>query len=149
MASPAVPPIISPTHQNVFVHFFHVVGSLFTTVKSKVSSVFISLFGADAAAKFSAGVHALLESDLGVLALDAVNAVASLKLGGAESRAAAFSKLVEDAKAKGIEASESIYNMLIEVALQKVKGNVGVESVTPAAPVPAPETPAAPAAPSV
>src|SRR5689334_5333548 len=95
-------------------------------VKQKVSAFFVKVFGADAAQKFAEGSVALLKTAAGVLAMDAVEYAAGLKLGsGADARAAATNKLTSDAKAQGINLTNSVINMLIELAVQAlVKQNI-------------------------
>jgi hypothetical protein len=97
--------------------FFGKVKNFFVGVKVKVSAVFVQLFGQDAAEKFGHAALAILNTALGTIVQDAVLAVASLKIGGDAKRGKAFDKIVVDAKAKGIEASSSIVNMLIELAV--------------------------------
>jgi hypothetical protein len=105
--------------------------SLFSKISSfvhgaavKVSDVFVKIFGKDAAEKFAQGALALLKTAEGKLAIDAVEAVSSLSLDASGKRAAAFDKLASDAKAQGIEVSESIGNLLIETAVAFLKGHI-------------------------
>ena len=123
---------------------------LFTTIKTEVSGLFVKLFGADAAAKFAVGAEALLKTSLGVIATDAVTATASLAATGdtAGARAAAFEKIGTDAAAQGIAVTNSVKNMLVELAVQKLQGAVAVLNTstpttsTPPADASTPEPPA-------
>lgn len=134
-ATPAEP---APTHVNVFVHFFLGLKNKFITVKTVVNTIFVKLFGADASAEFAASVHKLLSSKIGQLAEEAVAAFAGLAIGGDTSgaRLAAFEKLAKDAVAAGVGASESIYNLLIELAVQKAKGSLQPATATVPSDVP-------------
>jgi hypothetical protein len=100
--------------------------SWFGKVKQKVSAFFVSVFGQDAAQKFADGSIALLKTAAGVLAMDAVTYAADLKLGtSSETRDAAAIKLGSDAKLQGINLTNSVINMLIELAVQAlVKRNI-------------------------
>lgn len=106
--------------------FFGKIGHFFAVVGKSVGHAFVVLFGSEAAHAFAAGAKALLQTALGKLALDAVDAVESLSptAGNAEKRAAAFAKLVGDAKGQGLNISDSIANMLIEVAVNALKGHL-------------------------
>jgi predicted short-subunit dehydrogenase-like oxidoreductase (DUF2520 family) len=103
--------------------------SWFGVVKQKVSAFFVTVFGADAAQKFAVGSVAVLKTAAGVLAMDAVQYASGLKLGsGAEARATAAAKLENDAKAQGISLTNSVINLLIELAVTAlVKKNIIVE----------------------
>lgn len=100
--------------------------SLFGWFKSaaiKVSHVFVAIFGSDAAKKFGEAAYAMLQTELGKIVQDAVVATASLKLGaGEDARKAAFTQVVTQAKSSGISVSTSLVNLLIEMAVQKIKG---------------------------
>ena|SRR5947209_18193609 len=91
----------------------------------KASSVFVAIFGAQAAQQFAQGALALLRTAEGKLAVDAVEAVSSLSLDAAGKRAAAFDKLSSDFKAQGKTVGDSIINLLIETAVGFLKGHIG------------------------
>ena len=82
------------------------------------------IIGKDAAAHFAQGALALLKSAEGKLVLDAVEAVQTLNIDGAGKRAAAFQKIGADFKTQGITVGESVLNMLIELAVQYLKGSI-------------------------
>jgi predicted GNAT family N-acyltransferase len=92
--------------------------------KAKVSEFFVTVLGQDAAKQLGDATVAALQSALGVIVKDAVIAVASLKLGGDASRAAAFDRIVVDAKSQGLQFSTSLINMLIELAVQQLQNNI-------------------------
>lgn len=103
--------------------FFGNIGHFFKTIAKGVGQGFIKLFGADAAHAFANGAKILLTTSLGKLALDAVDAAATLtSASNAEKRTAAFSKLVADAALQGTSLPESMANLLIETAVSALKG---------------------------
>jgi hypothetical protein len=104
--------------------FFSAVGHFFKHIAVFVSDLFVQLFGADIAHTFVVGAESLLKSEIGKIAWAAVNEVQALA-SGAEKKAAAFAKILAGAKAAGITVTDSIINMLIEIAVQKIKGQFG------------------------
>ena len=89
----------------------------------KVSQVFVAIFGSDAAKAFGEAAYHLLQSEAGKIVEKAVIATASLKLGsGEDARKAAFDAAASQVKASGINIGTSLLNLLIEVAVQKLKG---------------------------
>jgi hypothetical protein len=104
--------------------FFAAIGHFFKHIAVIVSDAFVKLFGADIAHTFAVGAESLLHSELGKIAWTAVQEAQALAT-GTEKNAAAFAKIVAAAKAAGIEATDSIVNMLIEIAVQKLKGAFG------------------------
>jgi len=90
----------------------------------KIADAFVHVFGKDAAQAFGQGVLRLLKTAEGKIVLDAVEAAQSLEADGAGKRAAAFEKIGADFKAQGISVGESVINMLIELAVQYLKGTV-------------------------
>jgi hypothetical protein len=120
MSTTPNPGAIQQAHESFWQHvkdFFHKVGYY-------VSEAFAKIFGEQAAKQFAAGALSILKTDLGKIVLEAVAEVQKVAT-GAEARAAAFAKAASTAKAAGIDAGESILNMLIELAVQTVKGNFG------------------------
>ena len=105
--------------------FFKTLGHDIKQVAIKVASVFTAIFGSKAAEDFGKAALALLKSDLGAIVLDEVEALANVNnLTGAEKFVQAQTAILEKVKALGISATTSIINMLIEVAVQFVKGNL-------------------------
>ena len=113
----------------------------FKTVKVKVSAVLVSVLGEDAAHKLGEAALEAFKSTLGVIVMDAVIAVEGLQIGSDAKRAEAFKKILTDMAKLGISASTSLINLLIELAVQRMKGNIVpveppvVEPVTPVDPV--------------
>lgn len=114
MSTPSTP---HPSLWSKISNFFH-------TAEVKVSAVFIALFGKQAATQFAQASLALLKSAEGKIVLDAVEAVQSLAGSGADKRNAAFTQIMTDLKAQGKSVAESEINMLIELAVQFLKGNI-------------------------
>jgi len=104
--------------------FFQKVESFFHTAAVDVSDVFVKIFGQAQAKAFVTGAEAVLKTDLGKIAVVAVKDAEGLA-SGVEKQAAAFSQITTQAKASGIDASTSIVNMLIELAVQAVRGEFG------------------------
>lgn len=89
-----------------------------------VSEGFVAIFGSDVAHTFAVGAESLLHTAIGQIAMAAVTEVGAV-LKGSEARAAAFDKIKTGAEQAGIIVGESIINMLIEICVQKVKGQFG------------------------
>jgi len=90
----------------------------------KVADAFVKIFGKDAAHQFAQGALAVLKTAEGKIVLDAVEAVDSLELDNAGKRSAAFEKIASDFKTQGYQVGESLINMLVEVAVQYLKGTI-------------------------
>ena len=118
-AAPPQPKAPSGLH-----HLLSVVGHFFKEIAVYVSDAFVALFGKDAAHTFAVGAEGVLKSALGQIALNAVQQAAAAAQ-GQEARGLAFQKIVEGARASGINAKDSLINMLLELALQRVKGSFG------------------------
>lgn len=110
--------------------FFSAIGHFFKHLAVVVSDTFVKIFGQDIAHSFAVGAESILNSDLGKIVWTAVQEAQALAA-GVDKKAAAFGKIADTAKTAGIDASESIINMLIEIAVQKVKAQFG-----PATPAP-------------
>lgn len=89
-----------------------------------VSDAFVALFGSDAAHNFAVGAESILKTDLGKIVMTAVQEASNLAT-GAEKKAAAFAAIATQAKASGIEMKDSLVNMLIELAVSRMKGVFG------------------------
>jgi Bacteriophage holin of superfamily 6 (Holin_LLH) len=89
-----------------------------------VADSFVKIFGSDVAHNFVVAAESLIHTAIGGIAMVAVQEVESLA-SGADKRAAAFDKIKTGAEQAGIIVGESIINLLIEICVQKVKGNFG------------------------
>lgn len=109
--------------------FLSAIGHFFKNAAVFVSDAFVKIFGADAAHNLAAAAEGILKTDLGKIVWTAVNEAAALAA-GTDKRAAAFANIATAAKSAGIDAKDSIVNMLIELAVQKVKGSFGPDPGT-------------------
>ncbi len=82
----------------------------------------LALFGQPALNKLAAAGKALLNSALGKIVWAVVAELEASTLPGADKRRAAFEKIVAQAKAAGLEVKDSFINLLIELAVQRLKG---------------------------
>lgn len=92
-----------------------------------VAGGFVKIFGSDVAHTFAVGAESLMHTALGQIAWLAVQEVQGLA-SGSEKKSAAFAKIVAAAKAGGFSVTDSLINMLIEIAVQKLKGSFGPQS---------------------
>ena len=92
--------------------------------KAKVSAFFVLVLGSEAARQLGDAAVSALKTALGVIVQDAVAAVGSLGMSGEQARAEAFKKIVTDAKKQGLSFSTSMINLLIELAVQRIKENI-------------------------
>jgi len=113
-------PTAAPVSESVWKRitgFFHAAGHL-------VSEAFIALFGKDAAIHFAAASIAMLKTTVGQIAMGAVTEAAKVA-SGVEAHKIAFSTVLSEIEKLGLAAKDSEINMLIELALQAVKGKFG------------------------
>lgn len=103
--------------------FWSKVGSFFKHAGVAVAGWFESEFG-DAAHTFATGAEALLETQLGQIAQAAVAQAAGLE-NNTEKASAAGAAIEAAAKQAGLALSDSLKNLLIELAVQKLKGTFG------------------------
>jgi hypothetical protein len=115
-SAPTIPPIPESFWRRV-TSFFHAAGHL-------VSEAFIKLFGNDAATQFASASLSLLKTTVGQIAMGAVTEAAKVA-SGAEAQKAAFSTVISEITKLGLSAKNSEINMLIELAVQAVKGSFG------------------------
>ncbi len=98
-----------------------------------VSQKFVALFGSDAAHNLAVAAESVLKSQIGKITLTAVEELMAVKIPGSEKAAQAMAKIAAAAKEAGIEIARSEINLLIEVAVQKLKANFGSGDAPPAA----------------
>jgi len=94
-----------------------------------VAHGFVALFGSDAAKQFASASLALLKSAIGAIVMQVVTELGSGDLSSSAKREEALTQILALAAAKGISVAESEARMLIEIAVQFVKGKF---NVTPA-----------------
>jgi len=104
--------------------FFSKVEAFFHNAEVAVSAGFVKLVGQAQAKAFATGVEAIVKTDLGKIAIAAVKAAEGLASGELK-HAAAFAEITTQAKASGLDVENSVINMLIELAVQTVKGTFG------------------------
>jgi hypothetical protein len=119
----AVPAAALAAHKS----FFSKVDSFFKKVGFYISEGFTKLFGSNAAKAFAVASLALLKTDLGKIALIAVQEAEKVAA-GVDKYTTAFGAITSQVKTQGIAAGESEINMLIELAVQTVKGAFGQKS---------------------
>lgn len=105
-------------------NIFATIGHFFKHLAVVVDAGFEKFFGSEAAHTFAVGAVALLKTELGKIASVAVKE-AALVAQGIEAHGIAFAKIGVAAAAIGLEAKGSIVNMLIELAVQELKGAFG------------------------
>lgn len=98
--------------------------SFFKSVGVKVSALLVAVFGRETAQQLGDVAIEALKTSLGVIVMDAVVLVQSLQIGSEAKRAEAFKKIVADASRLGITFSHSLVNLLIELAVQRLKGTI-------------------------
>jgi hypothetical protein len=89
-----------------------------------VSGTLIRLFGSDVAHNFAAGAEALLKSDLGKIAIVAVQEAQNLAT-GSDKMAVALGMVLSEASKQGLDMKESLARMLIELAVARLKNVFG------------------------
>jgi len=100
-------------------HFLH-------NAQLYVSDVFVALFGKDRAQAFGHAAVAILQTEAGKVALAVVEELEALvpALDGATKRAQAAAKLKSQLSASGHVIGDSLVNLLVELAVQTVKGAI-------------------------
>lgn len=106
--------------------FITKIGHVFKVIAKGIAHGFVALVGSDVAKAFVNAAKGILKTPIGQLALDAVTAIESLSptASNHDKRAAAFAKLTADALTAGLTVSESMANLLLEVAVSVVKGKI-------------------------
>lgn len=91
-----------------------------------VNDAFVEIFGKARAQAFGHAAVAILQSEAGKIALDAVAVAESVQpaLGGAAKRAQAFTKIENDLKVAKHDVPASLINLLIELAVQAIQGGI-------------------------
>lgn len=103
---------------------FKKVGRGLKAVARLFRNLFLKLFGLEALIQFERAARLLLETQLGRIAWAAVQALASLNLENEEKRRQAFQWIATEARAAGLTVKDSLINLLIEIAVQRLKGLV-------------------------
>jgi hypothetical protein len=110
---------------------------IFSTIASKIKSaaqtfehIFVAIFGSQASAQFVAAAEKILASDFGKVILTTVSGLESIaqSQGGAAARATAFNGIKSSAVSAGLDLKDSLINLLIELAVNKMNGTLGAIS---------------------
>jgi hypothetical protein len=127
---PVTPPPASPAAPVTKESFWQKVVHVFDDVKTFVSAAFVKVFGSAAAKQFAAGAVAILKTSLGQIAMTAVQQASGLENNTAKF-SAAFDTITKEAETQGIAATDSLKNMLIELAVQQLKLTFGPSDQAP------------------
>lgn len=93
-----------------------------------VAHGFVALFGSAAAKQFAAASLALLKSAIGVIVAQVVTTLSTSDLSSNAKREEAVVQILAAAGKEGIVVAESEVRMLIEIAVQFVKGKLTVSA---------------------
>lgn len=91
-------------------------------VRIKIGGIFLKIFGKTAAENFGKSALEILKSDLGKVVVAVVGSLSGIASGEA-ARSIALSRIRTVAVASGLDAKDSIINMLIELAVARLKGH--------------------------
>lgn len=94
--------------------------------------LFVTLFGRQALDDFERAAYRLLQTQLGRIVWAVVQALESLRVPGEEKRRRAFARILAEAGTAGLTVKDSLINLLIELAVQRLKGLVPRPSEQPA-----------------
>ena len=84
--------------------------------------VAVGMFGKSALNKLVAAARAMLKTELGKVAWSVVLELQSGSLTNSQKKSAAFKRIKQAAKGAGIEVKDSLLNLLIEMAVARLKG---------------------------
>lgn|SRR5574337_34340 len=111
--------------------------NIFTKVADKLKSaahavahVFVAIFGAQASADFAKSAEEILATDFGKVVQSIVAGLVSVAeaQGGAAARSQAFDAIKSQAVSSGLDLKDSLINLLIELAVTKLKGTLAALS---------------------
>lgn len=111
--------------------FFKAIGHGVKVVAVGIAHGFAALFGKETAQAFANEAANLLKSSLGQIVVAEVEALSEAEISGTEKQAEAQKAVLEKAKEAGLSVSGSLVNMLIELAVQFLKGTLGKLEVAP------------------
>ena len=106
-----------------------VLSTIFKAIGNYFTNVFLSVLGSEGAKNLETAIKHFITTDIGAMALDAVEYVQDSLPGvtNVSARDAAKAKLVEDAKAAGKDLTllgESALNLFIEMAYTALKAKL-------------------------
>ena len=94
-------------------------------IAGHIRDAFVVLFGAAEAKQFAQSAEALLKSAFGPVVVKIVSDLNLTTLTNEQKRAQAVADVGAAAKAAGKTLGESLINLLVELAVSEVKGNLG------------------------
>ena len=107
---------------------FKSIGREVKTAVKHIKAGFIALFGEDAANNFVKDSYALLQSAAGKIVCQVVNELNDTSLDSSAKREGAVKQVLELARQQAIQIAESEVRLLVELAVQFVKGNFQVQA---------------------
>lgn len=104
------------------------------TAGHAIAHVFVAIFGAQASADFAKAAEEILKSDFGKVVEKIVEGLVSVAeaQGGAAARSAVFDAIKAQAVSSGLDLKDSLINLLIELAVTKLKGTLSALSAVTA-----------------
>jgi hypothetical protein len=111
-------------HIMSFSSVFKGIGHGIKVVVVGVAHTFVDLFGSAAAQQFAGASLALMKSAIGAIVTKVVGELATTDLSSSEKREEAVVQILAFAGQEGIAVAESEVRMLIEIAVQFVKGKL-------------------------
>ena len=119
------------------------IGDFFKKIGHVFAHFFVLVFGQQAAANFAKSALAILDSEFGKIVYTIVEGLQTYAVsnGGAAAAQQAFQQIKSAALSSGLDIKDSIINLMIELAVQKLKGTLatlskdaGAASAQPPAP---------------
>ena len=108
------------------VDVFKKIGHGIKVVATTIAHGFVSLFGSEAAKKFVEASSSLLQSAVGQIVLKVVEDMQATDLDTNAKREAAVVEIMKIASEQAITVAESEVRLLIELAVQFVKGRFAI-----------------------
>jgi hypothetical protein len=104
----------------------HKIKAAFQALGHVLASAFVAVFGAQAASDFAKAAQKILASDFGKVVLTTVEGLQGVAVsqGGAVARDKAISDIATSAKSAGLDIKDSMIALLVELAVQKLKGTL-------------------------
>ncbi len=101
---------------------FRQVGRGLRAVARLFVKLFLALFGPEALESFRRAARQMLATELGRIAWVVVEALSRENLSNEEKRRLAFERIAREARDAGLMVKDSFINLLIEMAVQRLKG---------------------------
>jgi hypothetical protein len=110
--------------------FFKKVGEEFKKVGTGIGHLFVHVFGKDATRQFVQAAEKILASDFGKVIVSILEGLVEFKNanGDLAAKAEAFSQIKTAAVGAGLDLKDSMVNLLIELAANKLNGTLGALS---------------------